>query len=159
MTELLSFFLKTGTTFAFFHSDGKIPDLMEVLAKMLIGFTKLSARVLRILLPIPSMPHALFTLRDFRIFKTFSFVTSIELSSGLDSSMTSLVSSNAIGVCCDCDAKNSFNRLALLMSSVYVMPFTPAGRERGIRPAAHRRSRRRYAGARRSSVVLNDLSP
>ena len=108
VTELLSFFLKTGTTFAFFHSDGKIPDLREVLAKILIGSTKLSAHVLRMLFPIPSMPHALFTLRDFRIFKMFSFVTSIELSSGLGSSMTSLVSSNAIGVCCDCDAKNSF---------------------------------------------------
>ena len=117
------FFLYSGTTFAFFQADGKQPDSSDVFAKILMGSTKLSAHFFKILFPIPSMPQDLLWSRDFNIFSIFSFFIVIEFSSvlGIFSLMSS--SSKSADARDVCDTKNSFNKVALASSSVYVIPF------------------------------------
>ena len=80
--DVLSPFLNIGTTFDFFQAEGKLPDLREAFASIPIGIARLSAHVLRIMFPIPSMPQDLFVFNDFKIFKIFEFSIVIEFSSG-----------------------------------------------------------------------------
>ena len=57
-----------GTTFDVFHEDGKVPELIECLASIVIGIARPSAQFFNMLFPIPSGPHAL---PVFRLVKYF----------------------------------------------------------------------------------------
>ena len=63
----------------FFHADGKQPDSRDAVASNSMGSAKLSAHDLSTLLPIPSIPQALFTLSDFIILSMLPFLIWIEL--------------------------------------------------------------------------------
>ena len=70
--KFFSFFLFTGTTFAYFHISGKIPCLKQFSNINFNGMTNALSLSLIILTDIQSQPCALLGLSDLMIFRIFS---------------------------------------------------------------------------------------